>query len=123
ADLGKLRAQLGFFGNRRTVLQQEVQVFGEVSFESVLSERREVGRRRRRRRRLMQERRERLRRVTGLDFLHVVNVCGVEQLSAINYQTELRLGMKYLLDSFRSFALPVRPCDHVTTCLVAGGAA
>src|SRR3954469_18808483 len=69
------------------------------------------------------ERRQRLRLVAGLHFLHVVEVAWIEQLRAKASEDKLRLRANHFLHAFGQLALPVRAGDEIATASVAGGAA
>src|SRR5258708_19252509 len=69
------------------------------------------------------ERRQRLCLVTGLHFLHVVEVARIEQLRAIDSEDEFCLRAKDFFHPLGRLALPIRASDEVAAAIVAGGAA
>ena len=83
----------------------------------------EIDRRRGLWRGLAEKRRQRLRLVAGLDFLHVVEVGRVEELRAIDGEYKLGLRADHLLHALGRLAFPARPGDEEAAAIVAGRAA
>src|SRR6516162_8957539 len=72
---------------------------------------------------LTEEMRQWLRFIACLDLLHIVEVAGIEKLSAKAGEGEFRLATKHFLDVRRSNALPAWTGDHKSAAVIACGAA
>ena len=70
--------------------------------------------------RLAEELRQRLDLVTGLDFLHVFDVVGTEELGPVEDEGEFGLRPDHRLDARRRFAMPIRPGEEETARVIAG---
>src|SRR5215469_12312842 len=73
--------------------------------------------------RLSEELRKGPRFVACLDLLHIIEVAGVEELSAKTGEGKLCLAAKHFLDARRFRALPVGTCDEEVAAGIACSAA
>ena len=125
-DLGETRPQRGLGRIGRAELQHEIQDAEKIERGALRIRRQrlwEIDGRRRRRRRPAEELRQGLDFVARLDFLHVIDVAGIEELGADEQERKLGLGADHRFYVGRLRPVPIRPGEEEAAGAIAGGAA